>query len=75
MVNNIGSISFFGFLCSQVYSGFLADRFGRTPLLFVTVACCAVMGYIIAYFNALSFNVYIAGRFFMMFFNCQCYIA
>ena len=75
MVNHFGSIGFFGFLCSQLYSGFLADRFGRKPVLLGITVCSAVIGYCIAAFNGYGLNVFIIGHFTMLFFNCQAYLA
>jgi len=74
MINNFNSIGFFGFLCSQLYSGFLADKFGRKPIMLVSVICVAVVGFAVAVFNDIGVNVYGIGRFFMMFFLSHTYL-
>jgi len=74
IVNHIGSIGFLGFMFCSIYSGFLADRYGRTPMMIVSYSLSALVGFLTCYFNNYGVNVFIAGRFFMMFFNTHSYL-
>ena len=62
------SIGYLGYLCSQLYTGFVADRFGRKPTMLLSMALCPSIMFLVAYFNEYDVAVYIAGRFFVLFF-------
>lgn len=68
-VKNLSSVGFFGFMCCQVYAGFLGDLFGRKPMMLVGLALMSGTGYILSYFNEYSVIVYAVGQFVMCFTN------
>jgi len=69
MIKNLYSLGFFGYLCSQLYSGVLADKFGRKPVILASYMLASITAFAIATFNNMGVNVYAAGRFLLMFFN------
>ena len=74
MINDFNSIAFAGYLCSGIYSGFLADKFGRKPMVLVSTVGLGGFGFIVAIFNNIGINVYIVGRFFMTLFLFNAYL-
>jgi len=69
MIKNLYSLGFFGWLCSQVYAGFLADKFGRKPMVLAGYVLTSIIAFAIAIFNTMGVNFYAAGRFLIMFVN------
>ena len=74
MINDFNSIAFAGLFCAGLYAGFLADKFGRKPMILVSLIAVATIGFTVAIFNAMGVYVYVVGRFFLMFFMYNGYL-